>query len=453
MKKPQFFLSLLFVPMDWLALVLAAIASYYLRFTALAELRPIIFEIPFYQYTLTAMIIALSWLPIFALSGLYSPSSKREFIKILFASTVGIMGIILVIFFRHELFSSRFIILAVWFFSFIFVWLERKIMRALHYYLLRKTKIYQKIILIGQSEKAEKFSELLKERTDYRLIDWIKDSTMITNQYLQEKKKDIDEIIVLDNDLTKEEKERLLLTADEKNIPFRYLADSFDVKPKQIAFEIFFGFPLISIKRTVLDDWGRVAKRIFDIIGSVFALIVLSPFFIFVPIIIKIDSRGSVFVRLRRVGRRGGEFDLIKFRSMVENAEAQKKNLLAYSERKGPLFKMKNDPRVTKFGKFIRRTSIDEIPQFVNVLRGEMSLVGPRPHEPGEVSQYEKYQKNLLFIKPGVTGLAQLYGRSNLPFEEEAKIDLRYVENWSIWKDFEIILKTIPLVIFRKGAA
>lgn len=139
---------------------------------------------------------------------------------------------------------------------------------------------------------------------------------------------------------------------------------------------------------------------------------------------------------------------------MVNNAEKMKDELIKFNERKdGPLFKMSNDPRVTPFGKFIRKTSIDELPQLWNVLKGNMSLVGPRPHEPQEVAKYTQQQKKLLTIKPGMTGLAQISGRSDLQFEEEAQLDIYYIENWSILKDIRIILKTPQVVLMRKGSA
>lgn len=452
MKKPDLLFSVLLVPFDWLALVSAAMMSYYLRFSALANLRPIIFEIPFYQYLFTVMLIALLWLPIFGLAGLYSVSREKEFVKIFFATTVGIMGIILFIFFRQELFSSRFIILAVWLSAIIFVWLERKIFRQIRKIFANRKRILQKIILVGNGEKSDGLIDLIKKSTEYHLIEWIKNPSQIDSQYLKNKKHELDEIIIIDPHLLKEEKLRLLSLADEENIPFRYLADSFDAKATNIGLEMFFGFPLIAIKRTKLEGWGRVIKRIFDTILALIALIIFSPFFLIIPILIKFDSRGSAFVFLERVGRRGKKFKLIKFRSMIEGADDLKKELMPLNERHGPLFKIKNDPRITKLGQFLRKTSIDEIPQFINVLKGKMSLVGPRPHEPVEVEKYEGYQKKLLFIKPGVTGLAQLYGRSNVPFEEEAKLDLYYIENWSFWKDIEIIFRTIPLVLFGRGA-
>jgi len=453
MRKSDFLFSIFLVPIDGLALILAALATYYLRFSALVNFRPIIYEIPFYQYLVTVFFIALFWLPIFGLAGLYRFDNRREIIKIFFACTTGTMVIILFMFFQHELFSSRFIILVGWLLAIFFIWFFRKISRGIKKIILKKANIRHRIILVGDNKDLLEIKKFISRSLEYSLIDWAKDFNVVTNDYLKSRKNNLDELIIIDSNLSQKEKIRILSLCDEENISFRYLADPFDAKVKNIDLEFFFGLPLIVIKRTSLEGWGRVAKRIFDISGAILFLLILSLFFIIIPILIIIDSSGPVFVFLKRVGRKERIFKLIKFRSMTKDAESMKEKLLSLSERDGLLFKMKDDPRITKIGKFIRQTSIDEIPQFINVIKGEMSLVGPRPHEPAEVAQYQGYQKKLLFIKPGVTGLAQLSGRANLSFEDEAKIDLYYVENWSFVKDLEIILKTIPLVIFRKGAA
>lgn len=155
---------------------------------------------------------------------------------------------------------------------------------------------------------------------------------------------------------------------------------------------------------------------------------------------------------LKRISQRR-EFDLYKFRSMIKNAEELKNNLMEYNERKdSPLFKMKNDPRITRIGRFLRKYRIDELPQLFNVLRGEMSLVGPRPHQPDEIEKYEKHHKKVLLIKPGVTGMAQISGSSDLPFEEEVRLDTYYIENWSLSKDIYILLKTL-IILFKDRSA
>jgi len=211
---------------------------------------------------------------------------------------------------------------------------------------------------------------------------------------------------------------------------------------------------VIELKRTPLDGWGKIFKRVFDIAFSTIALLILIPFFIVIGIIIKIDSSGPVFVKLERVGRKGKTFTLYKFRSMVVGAHGMKKELKQYNERSdGPLFKMKNDPRITRFGKFLRASSMDELPQFWNVLKSRMSVVGPRPHEPEEVSKYQKHHKTVLTIKPGITGMAQVSGRSDLNFEEEAKLDVYYVENWSMILDLQLIFRTPFALVAKRSAA
>ncbi|MDM5211546.1 sugar transferase [Peribacillus sp. NJ4] len=189
-------------------------------------------------------------------------------------------------------------------------------------------------------------------------------------------------------------------------------------------------------------------KRLIDIFGSIIGLILLSPIFLIVAILIKIeDPKGPVFFKQVRVGRDETEFQMYKFRSMVSNAEEQLKDLLALNEVSGAMFKMKNDPRITKIGKFIRKTSIDELPQLLNVLKGEMSLVGPRPPLRREVDEYLPFDKQRLLVTPGCTGLWQVNGRNSLGFEEMVKLDIYYIYNRNILFDIKIILKTVKCMI------
>jgi len=195
------------------------------------------------------------------------------------------------------------------------------------------------------------------------------------------------------------------------------------------------------------------SKRFLDIVLSLIGLIVLLPVFILVAICIKLeDKNGPVFFSQTRVGKNQSEFTMYKFRSMVSNAEDLLENLLEQNETTGAMFKMKNDPRVTKIGSFIRKTSIDELPQLINVLKGEMSLVGPRPPLKREVEVYTPYQKQRLLIQPGCTGLWQVSGRSNIGFEDMVELDLKYIVERNIFKDILIIIKTVLLVFNKNGA-
>ncbi|HWD92929.1 MAG TPA: sugar transferase [Verrucomicrobiae bacterium] len=194
-------------------------------------------------------------------------------------------------------------------------------------------------------------------------------------------------------------------------------------------------------------------KRIMDVVVSMIALAVLSPLMLVIALIIKFNSPGPVFFVQERIGMNRRKFKLLKFRSMVADAEKRKKDLAALNEMDGPVFKVKNDPRVTPIGRFIRKTSIDELPQLINVLKGEMSLVGPRPPLPSEVDQYEWLHRRRLSIKPGITCLWQVNGRNSVPFVQWMEMDKEYVENWSIWLDIKILCRTLPVVLFGYGAS
>ncbi len=193
-------------------------------------------------------------------------------------------------------------------------------------------------------------------------------------------------------------------------------------------------------------------KRVTDIVVSTLALVMLSPLFLIVMTAIKLDDGGPVIFRQQRVGLHNKNFWMFKFRSMYQGAEALQEQLMLQNEMSGPVFKMTDDPRVTRVGKFIRKTSIDELPQFVNVLRGEMSLVGPRPPLPNEVSKYQAAHRRRLSVKPGLTCLWQVSGRNNIDFEQWMDLDLLYIDNWSYMRDWAIIAKTIPAVLKRTGA-
>ena len=196
-----------------------------------------------------------------------------------------------------------------------------------------------------------------------------------------------------------------------------------------------------------------LAKRIFDMAASGFALAMLSPLLLVVAVIIKLTSRGPVLFKQRRSGLHGRPFHMLKFRSMVINAEELKARLMAFNEHTGPVFKMQNDPRITRVGRFIRKFSIDELPQLLNVLRGEMSIVGPRPPIPSEVEKYEPWQRRRLSVPPGLTCVWQVSGRNQISFEEWMYLDMQYIDHWSLKGDLRLILKTVPVVITGKGAS
>ncbi|MFO0722573.1 MAG: sugar transferase [Myxococcota bacterium] len=214
-----------------------------------------------------------------------------------------------------------------------------------------------------------------------------------------------------------------------------------------------FDAPLLGLRRAPSSEVGLAAKRLMDILGGAFLILCSAPVMIGIALAIKIGSPGPVLFRQTRAGRNGRKFTMLKFRSMVIDAEKKKAELMHLNEMSGPVFKITKDPRITPIGAFIRKTSLDELPQFFNIFMGDMSLVGPRPPLPSEVDQYKPWQRRRLSVKPGLTGLWQVSGRNNIDFEEWMRLDLRYIDDWSLWLDAKILIRTVPAVIFKTGAS
>jgi exopolysaccharide biosynthesis polyprenyl glycosylphosphotransferase len=212
------------------------------------------------------------------------------------------------------------------------------------------------------------------------------------------------------------------------------------------------GLPLLHVERPEFTGSRRVAKGLFDRLVALTAVLLLSPVLLGLALAVRLDSRGPAFFLQTRVGRNGRTFRMVKFRSMHVNADQMLADLQSDNEGAGPLFKMKEDPRITRVGSLLRRTSLDELPQLFNVLTGSMSLVGPRPPLPAEVAQYGDDVHRRLLVKPGMTGLWQVSGRSDLDWEESVRLDLYYVENWSFFMDISIISQTFRAVLAARGA-
>lgn len=262
-----------------------------------------------------------------------------------------------------------------------------------------------------------------------------------------------DEVIVAIPRSLLEDAEPIVMACEEEGVRLRFMADIFNVQVARISLSQLQGIPLLTMEPVSQDPQQLFAKRVFDLILTSLALPFLMPLFLFVAIAIKVDSPGpAVFVQ-QRVGLRKRIFPMLKFRSMFVDAEEKFKDIEHLNEAEGPVFKIANDPRVTRVGRFIRRTSIDELPQLINVLRGEMSLVGPRPMSLRDVDLFDRGEQRKRFsVQPGLTCLWQISGRSNLPFEKWLELDLEYIANWSFWLDVKILFKTIPAVLKSSGA-
>ncbi len=217
------------------------------------------------------------------------------------------------------------------------------------------------------------------------------------------------------------------------------------------TFEDVDGITLLGVRQYGVSKSSATLKRAMDIVGATIGLLLLAPLLLLLSLMVKLDSRGPVFFRQRRIGRQGKLFLMLKFRSMVKDADAVKSELRHRNEAEGGLFKITDDPRITRVGRFLRRTSLDELPQLLNVLGGSMSLVGPRPLVQDEDALIEGWQRRRLAVKPGMTGMWQIFGSSRIPMNEMVKIDYLYGANWSIWLDLKILLRTIPYVLRRRG--
>ncbi len=474
MKRSELFFSFLLVPLDFAMIVLAGISAYYIRFAEFtAQIRPIVFDLPLGGYMKVVLIVAFLWLIIFAFSGLYNIRGARkiigEFYRVILACSTGLMLIVILIFLRRELFDSRFIVLAGWVLAIVYISIARALVRGMQRYLFNFGIGIHKVILVGNSKTTDNLiAEFSRNKNSgVRVIKRLKDFSLESAQTLEEYLQvgEVDEIIQSDPNLGKAEILRLFDFADEHHIVFKYAADLLGTRVLKTEVAEIAGIPVVEVKATPLDGWGRIAKRIFDVVVSIFLLLLFSPIFVVTALFIKLDSRGPVFYLDYRSGQFNKKFLFYKFRSMVANlcdgegphatAEGNKMlNEMMVNEKvntrgSDPVHKIKNDPRVTRVGKFIRRWSIDELPQLINVLRGDISLVGPRPHMTLETARYERRHKKVFTIKPGITGLAQISGRSDLSFDEETKLDTYYIENWSLWLDLAILLRT-PMAVVKK---
>ncbi|MHB8510980.1 MAG: sugar transferase [Actinomycetota bacterium] len=262
----------------------------------------------------------------------------------------------------------------------------------------------------------------------------------------------ISAVFITDSTLGSEKTGEILRALRPRDVEVRISANLPEILAWRLAIEPLTGFPMLSIDSGNLERFHRVMKRTLDLAGASVGLLVLSPVLIGIAIAIRFDSKGGVFFRQLRAGHHGRSFRVFKFRTMVSNAEQIKEDEDMSSDVKGVVFKQKEDPRVTRVGRFLRRYSIDELPQLINVLIGQMSLVGPRPLPLAEQHELDEIAPERLEVRPGITGLWQVSGRSDAPFERLVRLDLFYVENWSVAYDLYVLYKTIPAVLRKSGA-
>lgn len=472
MKRSELFFDAVLVPIDFVALMAAGVVAYYLRTSQLIQsIRPAVFvlDLPLLEYLQLATIVATTIVIIFALQGLYAMQATRklreELARIFSGISMGVMGVIIYIFLSAESFQSRFILLAAYGLSLFFVFCGRWLVRRLQQVIMKHGYGVYRVVLVGNGRFGKQLSDIFARRPwlGYRVVGSVPHVRWSLLEGIWQQN-GIDEVIQADPTLPEEDNLVLLDFCDKYKIDYKYVPNLFETYAIRVRFRDLGGVPLMELMRTPLDGWGRVAKRIMDLVGAVFGLFVLSPLLVVTAVIIKLNSPGPVFYRQTRIGRKRKSFEIYKFRSMQtefsvgdryggEAAKTLEEKLRgSVNERQGPLFKMKYDPRVTSVGRVLRRSRIDELPQLINVLKGEMSLLGPRPHLPKEVERYDKHHDKLFTIKPGMSGMAQVQGSAGLSFEQESRLDIGYIEDWSLWLDVILLLKTFRILFTDRNA-
>ncbi len=463
MKRAELLFAFLLIPFDLLAIFAGFSAAYLLR--ANVEIPPVIYLWPLTDYLSFIVMTLPLWVIVFAWSGLYDVAHLRlgsgESKRIFVAVSAGMALVVLGIFFTRTIFFSRLIILYAYLLTFLFVRIGRIFLRLLQHYSFRYGSGAYRLMILGGGELAENVIQEIQANSNlgYRVVRVAtkKDIPRLRKLFHEH---EVDELLITDTTLLPGQLATLVELAEEERVTLKQIPDLYAVRAANVNVGTLGGIPLVEFRKTPLDGWGRIIKRIFDILVSSFALVALSPLLALIALAIKLDSRGPVIYRNRRIGP-DGAFPTYKFRSMyVEHStgeeyggkaaeEYEDRLIKEKSGREGPIFKILADPRRTRVGRLLERSSLDELPQLFNVIAGTMSLIGPRPHMPKEVSQYEASYKKLLHVKPGITGLAQISGRSDLSTEEEVRLDTFYVENWSPIMDLMILLKT-PLALFRR---
>ena len=470
------FYSLILLIVDTFILLVAFVFAYVLRVQH--DPRPLLSDVHAYDYLYSSLLIVPIWILVFAILGLYQPNTYNrrliEWSKIAIGSFIGIL---LVIGWEYvssqNIFPARLVTVYALAGSFIFIVFGREILRFIRQALYRYNIGVNRVLVIGETEVTRDIAKSLANtaRSGYKIVaiasskaNIPKNQNIIHYSNLEEALKSLHKdkisVIIQTNLYDSDDRNQLILgSAQQQHIDYSFIPGEAEFYSGKNTVDVFLGYPMISVYQTPLVGWGAILKRFFDFFGSLLLLIIFSPLLIIVFIIKKIVDPGPAFYVSTRLSRFSKPIGLIKFRSMdskygskdaaEEFREMGREDLAKEYEKNR---KVANDPRITKFGAFLRATSIDELPQLFNVIKGELSLVGPRPILPQEVNMSKRRAALLHSVKSGVTGLWQVSGRSELSFDERIELELFYAQNWSFWLDIKILLKTVLVVLKRKGA-
>ena len=474
-KNTKFY-SLILIIADFFVLLLAFVAAYILRVQY--DPRPLLNEVYAYDYFLSFLTITPFWILIFAALGLYQASTyNRRLVEWGKIAIGAFIGILLVIGWQYatdnELFPARLVAVYALVISFLLILLTREALRITRSLLFYLDKGTSRVLIIGNSAATRDIADNLSEthRSGYKIVaiagpkkaippglDVVHFSSF-EKALEQIKKLRITTIIQTDLYDSAERNQLILGAAQTNHISYSFIPGEAEFYAGKHTVDVFLGYPMISVSQTPLIGWGAIAKQIFDIILSSILIVILSPLFLALILLQAIFNPGPIFYISNRLSQFSKPIGLIKFRSMaakygkkdaaIEFREMGRKDLAAEYEKNR---KVERDPRITKFGHFLRVTSLDELPQLFNVLRGDLSLVGPRPILPQEIHLAKGKTALLHSVKSGVTGLWQVSGRSNLSFDERIELELFYAQNWSFWLDIKILFKTIGVVLRKRGA-
>jgi exopolysaccharide biosynthesis polyprenyl glycosylphosphotransferase len=459
---------------DLLLTILALRLAYWLRFelsiSLFAEDAPS--DVSYYRQ-LAIWLIGV-WLVLYAFHGLYQRKNLlggvQEYAKVFRASSLGLLITIIASFLDPDLFIARGWLLVAWLFSYLFTTIGRFALRRIIYQLRRFGYFMTPAIIVGGNEEGRQLAgQLLSWKTSGLLIVGFVDEIVPPGTRLFHNLCSLGTVDQLDEIIQKYKVAELILASSaissrtkqleifkkygiSSNVRVRMSSGLYEIITTGLTVSECAYVPLVTINKARLTGLDEVLKSLLDYCVTLPGLIVLSPFLLLIALIVKLDSPGPVIHRRRVMGMNGKTFDAFKFRSMHVNGD---QILDAHPELKAELElnqKIKNDPRITRVGRLIRKASIDELPQLFNVLRGEMSLVGPRMISPEEVVKYSQWDINLLTVRPGITGLWQVSGRSDVSYEERVQMDMYYIRNWTIWLDFQLLIQTIPAVLIKRGA-
>jgi exopolysaccharide biosynthesis polyprenyl glycosylphosphotransferase len=462
-KKSEAIFGILRIPVDALAVFTALLLAYRLRqmnidlIPGVQLLDPVtsLPDLPDYLSLfvtpgILGFIFFAACLRMYVL--LSTRSAWNEIGKLFIASFLWLVAVIAWYFLvKKQLFYSRMLLVHSAFLIALFGMVGRVSVLLLQRAFLHCGIGVRSVISIGGQALVKAAKSTLVQDIRYKYLGHI---TSLSELKSVRKDEEIDMVLQTDPDPKNSTTNALIEYCRSEHIHYAFLPPVLAENPHQLRTDRLGLVPMLSFSPTPLDGWGRVFKRTFDLLGSATLIIVLSPILCILCILCILLQGFPIFYISKRIGDpKRKAIPVLKFRTMIRNADKKKASLKEKSHRTdGPLFKIKNDPRVTSLGRILRRFSLDELPQLFNVLVGHMSLVGPRPHLPDEVDRYSSYERRVFAVKPGITGLAQVSGRSDLVFKEEVRLDLKYIEEWSLFLDLWILWRTLFAVLRKNGA-